>query len=326
MNERAVRAPTRQELARAWDVVTARLEPTPLVRLPMPAGSGEVFAKLETLQPTGSFKVRGAFAAVAAYGNAARIVTASAGNHGLGVAFAAAAMGVPATVVVPTTASAAKVEALRTLGADLVEHGDDYDAAEAHALAFAEEDGSVFLSAYDDAHVIAGQATCMAEVAAQLPGAATVVVPVGGGGLLAGTAIQAAVEGRFTVVGVEAAASRGLSTAAAAGTVTTVEVRPTLADGLAGNLEPGSVTPAIATANGVSTFVAVDEPAIEAAMHYLLRRCGLLVEGAGAVGVAAALTGALPPADRTVVLLTGRNVAGPVLARLFAEPAVTMGR
>ena len=321
---RAVRAPTADEIDRARATVAARLVPTPLVRLPLPARCGEVFAKLETMQPTGSFKVRGALAAVAAYGPHARIVTASAGNHGLGVAFAAAATGVPATVVVPTTASRAKVDALRDLGADLVEHGDDYDAAEAYGLRLAEGSAvvdsasAVFLSPYDDAHVIAGQASCLAEVAEQLDGPATVVVPVGGGGLLVGTAMLAAREGRFTVVGVEAAASRAVSAAVTAGAVTPVPVAPTLADGLAGNLEPGSVTPGLASDHGVSTFLAVDEPAIEEAMRYLARRCGLVVEGSGAVGVAALLTGAFVPTGRTVVLLTGRNVAAPVLARVLA--------
>jgi threonine dehydratase len=176
----------------------------------------------------------------------------------------------------------------------------------------------VFLSPYDDAHVIAGQASCFAEVAEQLDGPATVLVPVGGGGLLAGTAMLAAREGRFTVVGVEAAASRAVSTAVTAGTISPVPVAPTLADGLAGNLEPGSVTPGLASDHGVSTFLAVDEPAIEEAMRYLARRCGLVVEGSGAVGVAALLTGAFVPTGRTVVLLTGRNVAAPVLARVLA--------
>jgi threonine dehydratase len=330
---RQVRPPGPDEQRAAAAVVAAHLRPTPLVPVRLPGVDGEVLVKLESVQPTGSFKVRGALAAVAAYGAAgpaspgaagsggapaARVVTASAGNHGLGVAFAGDRLGVPATVVVPTTASVAKVEALGRFAIDLVQHGDDYEQAEAHALALADEVGGVFVSAYNDAHVMAGQATMAAEVMDQAGEDVTLLVPVSGGGLLAGSALAAAGHPGLTVVGVEASTSPALSAAiAAGGSPVTVPVSPSLADGLSGNLEPGSVTPAIA-APGIAGIVGVDEDAIAGAMRTLVTHAGLVAEGAAAVGFAALMAGIVPLAGRPVVALTGRNVAPALLARVLA--------
>jgi threonine dehydratase len=298
-------------------VVAAQLRPTPVVPLQLPAG--EVQAKLDCLQPTGSFKLRGALAALAAVGSpGARIVAASAGNHALAVVEAARRLGQRATVVVPRTASTAKLAALRRLDADLVAHGNGYEEAERHALELAAA-GGVYVSAYNDPHVIAGQATWAAETAAQVAGGATLVVPVGGGGLLAGTALWAAARPDMRVVGVEAEASRAVSAAVAAGRVVEVPVGPTVADGLAGNLEPGSITPALA-AGRVHAFVAVTEPEIERAIRFLAAG-GLVVEGAGAVGVAALLAGKLPLDGQVVVLLSGRNIAAGTLARILGRGA-----
>jgi threonine dehydratase len=311
---RAVRTPTAADLDRARTVVGAHLAPTPLVPVDLPDGRGELLVKLETLQPTGSFKVRGALAAVSAHqANADRFVTASAGNHGLGVAFAARTFGAAATIVVPENASAAKVEALRRLGADLVQYGQSYDEAELHALALA-GGRTVFVSAYNDPEVIAGQATCTAEIREQVPGGLTLLVPVGGGGLLAGTVLAAGPDIR--IVGVETGASQAVSTATRAGHLVPVTVSPTLADGLAGNLEPGSITPAMA-APRVESFATVTEAEIAAAIRFLATRCGLVVEGAGAVGVAALLAGRIAPTGRVVAMLTGRNIAPGVLTDIL---------
>jgi threonine dehydratase len=313
---RAVAPPTEADLSRARAVVAAQLEPTPVVELELPEGRGSVLAKLECLQPTGSFKVRGALAALAAHAaDGARVVTASAGNHALGVVLAARRLGVDATVVVPATASPAKLAALRRLGGRVVEHGDGYEQAERHALRLA-GDGAVYVSAYNDPQVIAGQATCAFELDEQVGGELTVVVPVGGGGLLAGVALWAAGREGASVVGVEAAASRALSAAVEAGQVVEVPVGATLADGLAGNLEPGSITPALARGR-VRAFAAAGEAEIEAAIRFLAVGCGLVVEGAGAVGVAALLAGRVPVRGRAVVLLTGRNIAASTLARVL---------
>jgi threonine dehydratase len=304
--------PTPADLDEAWQVVRRHLTTTPLVTLDGGDDLAPVLLKRDSLQPTGSFKVRGALAAIAACAAAGRpVVTASAGNHGLGVAYAATRLGVDATVVVPRTASASKVEALRRYAVTLVLAGDSYDEAEAAAIDRARS-GSRFISAYADRHVIAGQSTLLREVLDMVDGPLTLVVPVGGGGLAAGSELVArALAARdagaeVRVVGVEAAASLAVSAAVAAGRVVPVPVGPTLADGLAGNIEPGCVTPHLLAATGTQ-LVAVPEQAISAAIGELWR-AGLVVEGSAAVGLAALREG-LVPRDRTVVLaVTGRNI------------------
>jgi threonine dehydratase len=312
---RVVDHPTAAHLESARTVVSAHLPPTPLLPLTLPDGR-EIRCKLECAQPTGSFKVRGALAALAAYRGAERFVTASAGNHGLGVAYAAQRLGVRATIVVPRTASAAKVESLQRLGADLVQHGDRYEDAEAHALAQVGE-GDVYVSAYNDPHVIAGQATCVVEIIQQSPAPCTVVVPMGGGGLIAGAVLEAARHTGIQVMGVEAEASRAVSTAVQQGRIVEVPVGPTLADGLAGNMEVGTVTPAIISGR-VEAFAAVSEDEIAEAIRFLAMRAGWVVEGSGAVGVAALIAGKLRVEGPIVALLTGRNIAAPTLARVLA--------
>jgi len=308
------------DLDAALRVVRAHLAPTPLVELRSPRGRGQMLAKLETLQPTGAFKVRGALAAVAAYHRrGGRIVTASAGNHGLGIAYAATLLGASATVVVPETASPAKVEALRSYDVELVLHGRSYDDAEDHALTLAAR-GGTFVSAYNDPHVVAGQATIVAELAEHLDGPATIVVPVGGGGLASGVSLAAKrSQLPITVIGVEAAASRAMSTAIGSGHVETVTVGDTIADGLAGNLGPDSITPHILRAAGTS-IVAADEPDIRAAVTELALTAGLVVEGAGAVSIAAVRAGLIDDQDTVVVLLTGRNITASALSELTSAP------
>lgn len=309
----------------AWDVIAAHLESTPVVRLRLAGIDRPLWAKLETVQPTGSFKVRGALAACAAYAaEGARIVTASAGNHGLGIAYAATRLGVPATVVVPETASSVKVARLRTFDIDLRQIGRDYDEAERAALEIASDDGR-FVSPYNDPHVIAGQSTVATELFQQVPVSreVTVVVPVGGGGLAAGISHMLADRAGWHAVGVETAESRAVSAAIATGRVVPVEVGPTIADGLAGNIEPDSVTPGLLAA-ARTPVCAAPESAIRSAVAQLATEAGLVVEGSGAVGVAALREGVIDiPGDKddgpVVVILTGRNIATPLLREILAE-------
>jgi threonine dehydratase len=239
---REVAAPTAADLDLARTVVAAHLPPTPLVALSLPDGRGEVLAKLECLQPTGSFKVRGALAALSAAGNTSGVVTASTGNHALGVAWAAHRLGIPATLVVPATAAAAKLAALQRYPATVIVHGDHYEDAEQHARSLATSSGLRYLSASSDPEVIAGQASIGFELLTQLRGSFTVVCGVGGGGLASGLGLAANRSGRMSISGVEAAVSPAMSTAIRAGHVVPVPVQDTLADGLAGNLEPGTIT------------------------------------------------------------------------------------
>lgn len=309
-------APTSQDMQAARTVVRQHLQPSPLVRADWLDGP-PVYLKLDSLLPTGSFKVRGGLAAVAAYSSlGVPIVTASAGNHGLGLSYAATRLGVDATVVVPRTASAAKIEGLRAFDVRLELVGDTFDEAEDAALRMA-NDSARYVSPYADRQVIAGQATLAHEVVEVLDEDLTMVVPVGGGGLAVGTALTARRADRdVRVIGVEAEASRAVSAAMAAGRVVSVAVAPTLADGLAGNLEQTCATPHILTATGMEV-VSVAESAIEDSIRHLAKR-GLVVEGSAAVPLAA-LVGGLVPRDRPVVLaLTGRNIAPPALAALLA--------
>lgn len=344
---RTVRPPTAADLSGAWQAVSARLPATPLlpVSLPVPGPQGAgpqgagrrpldglpALLKLDTFQPTGSFKVRGALAALSGLPEGVRAVTASAGNHGLGMAYAARLTGRALTVVVSRHASASKVAQLRRFPIDLVEHGEDYDAAEAHALALAGAGQGVFVSAYNDPLVIAGQATIGRELDEQLAGPEgadpaggtepeplTVVVPIGGGGLAAGIALWASARGGVRVIGAEAAASPAVSAAIRAGRIVPVPVADTLADGLAGNLEPGSITPGLLVPPALEVAT-VSEEALAAGIRWLFREHGLVVEGSGAAGVAAVLSGAIAADSlagrRLVIVLTGRNIT----AQRYAE-------
>jgi len=314
---RAVPAPTAEDLDAAARVVADRLAPTPLV--PAPALGERVWLKLETLQPTGSFKVRGALAALSRAGGGP-VVTASAGNAGLGVAWAATALGVPATIVVPESASPAKVAALQALPVELVMHGAGYDAAEAHALSLP----GTYVSAYNDTHVVAGAATVGRELAA-LDGPLTVVCGIGGGGLASGLGLWAASRPGARIVAVEAERSPAFSTALAAGALTEVEVEETLADGLAGNIEPGSVTFPLVR-DHVAAVVGVDEPAIEDGIRFLARAHGLVAEGAGAVPAAALLRGVVEPGEgATVLVVSGRNIALDRLAAVLGRTSTPAG-
>jgi threonine dehydratase len=304
-----------ERLAAAAAVIGRHLIPTPLVPVSLAGFEAPVFLKLESYQPTGSFKVRGGLAASAAYGQTgAGIVTASAGNHGLGLAHAASTLGVPATVFVPVTASTAKIDALRRYSIDLRLVGKGYDEAEAAALSFATETGGLFVSAYTDPHVIAGQATIVREVAVALPGPFRIVVPVGGGGLAAGTALGASPE--VTVLGVESAQSRAVSASMAAGSVVEVPIGETIADGLAGNIVPDAMTPAILSRLGVDV-IAVAEPSIATAVRTLALEHGVVAEGSAVVGIAAAQAGFISPDLPTVFVITGRNIAASRLAEML---------
>lgn len=312
---RAVRAPEREEVAAAAERIRPQLAPTPHIESTELAGGA--ILKLETFQPTGSFKVRGALNALALLDPLTPVVCASAGNHGLGVAWAAERLGRRATVVVAETASPAKVEVLRRFAVELVLHGAGYDEAEAHALDLAAA-GARFVSPYNDPDVVAGAGTVALELLEELAGPLTIVVPVGGGGLASGVGLWASGFPEVRVIGVETAASRAVGESVAAGAVVQVETAPTLADGLAGNLEPGTVTLELVRRH-LQGLVAVTETELETAMRFLVREHGLVAEGAGAAAVAALLAGKVPAHGRAVALVTGRNVAAATLAAVLAR-------
>jgi threonine dehydratase len=319
---RHVDVPTPADLHRARHILQERLYPTPLVRI-APASGGDRWLKLESMQPTGSFKIRGALAAMYALGAEQRIVTASAGNHALGVAWASRELGVPATIVVAETASPVKIEKLRALGADLVLHGGSYDEAEAHAIDLASQ-GAHYLSPYNDTNVIAGQATVLDSILQQVPVTSdpiTIAVPVGGGGLLAGmaTRLQDIGDTHITLVGVETEASTAVSSSVAAGRTVEVQVGETLADGLAGNIEPGSVTVDIIRRARVP-MMTVTEDEIRAAIRDLFHTHGIIAEGSAATAYAAMQ---VIETDQPIIgVITGRNIAWPTLRDILDHPAM----
>jgi threonine dehydratase len=274
------------------------------------AAGADVYLKLETLQPTFSYKIRGAWNAVLMLlerGVASNLVTASAGNHGRALAAAARDARLELRVYVPATAPRVKVSAIRATGAE-IRMAEDYDDAERQAQADARRSGACYISPYSHPDVIAGAGTIGLELLENIPDIDTIVVPVGGGGLISGIAI--ATEGT-TVVGVEAQASSPFTQSLAAGRIVPISVGPTLADGLAGNLDPGSITFEIVKSrvHGISV---VSEDEIRSAIRGMLNEERLVVEGAAATAVAAVLSGGLtgraPRAQRVAVVLSGANI------------------
>lgn len=279
----------------------------------------DVWLKLECFQATGAFKLRGALNALLT-SKADRVVTASAGNHGLGVARAASLLGVSATVVVPETASEAKVEALRQSGAELLQRGPTYDEAEAEGLRLARERGWPFISAYNDAAVVAGGGTIALEILEDAPRSSTILVPAGGGGLIGGIGVAAhGLRPEVAVIGIQSVASPALHAALEAGAIVPVEVKPSLADGLAGNVEQTTITLGLLKEH-VRDVVLVEETEIAEAMRWLLVYERVVVEGSAAVGVAALLSGRVRPEGPIAIVLTGRNVSAAVLQQYVMRP------
>lgn len=271
-----------------------------------------VLLKIESLNLTNSFKIRGAFNAALRLlerGERSPLVTASAGNHGRALALAAQCLGLSATVFTPESAPATKKSAIRRTGAALHDEAADYDAAERLARDYARERGATYVSPYNHPDVIAGAGTIGLEILEGFPDLDVVVAPIGGGGLVSGVALAIkAAAPAVSVVGVEVQASRPFATGFARGVITEVEVKPSLADGLVGNLEPGSMTFALVR-RYVDRLASVSESAVRGAMRGMVEYEHLIAEGAGAVATAAVLTEAVvSPGQRAVVLVTGANV------------------
>lgn len=309
--------PGAADIAAAAARISGRVRTTPLVRsdwLSRLAGA-DVWLKLETAQVTGSFKIRGATNAIARLRendpHATHVTTASAGNHGLALAMAGSEMGIVVRVHLPATAPKPKKDALQRYGAVTIE-APTYDEAERRAQEEVARDGVTFISAYSNSDVIAGAGTVAREMLAERPDLDLLVVPLGGGGLLSGTAIwtRAQLPGA-TIVGAEADASPVFTAALAAGRPVIVDVQRTVADGLAGNMEPDSQTFPIVR-DLVDRVVRVPEPAIVSAMADLAAHEGIVAEGAAATAVGALLCGERAAAGRRIgIILSGSNVATP---------------
>ncbi len=310
---------TAEDIVRVGPAVSAVARRTPVLdswTLNERSG-GDVVLKAESLQRTGSFKVRGASAKLAALGSAADrgVIAGSAGNHAWAVALAARQRGVPCEVVMPPQAPLSKLAGCRALGATVTVGGTSVEACVAQARERAEATGMSFIHPFDDVDVVAGQGTVGLELLEQVPDLAKVIVCLGGGGLAAGIAI--AVKTRrpdVVVVGVQAETVAAYPPSLAAGHPVEVAESTTIADGIALK-RPGEITFPLVR-DWVDDVVTVGEDDIAEAMVLLLERAKLVVEGGGAVGVAALLTGATQPAERgtTCVVLSGGNVDAGLLA------------
>ncbi|WP_249353733.1 threonine ammonia-lyase [Microbacterium sp. 2FI] len=291
-----------------------------------------VHLKLENLQRTGSFKIRGAtyrLSRLTAEERARGVVAASAGNHAQGVALAAKELGIAATIFMPLGVPVPKLLATRGYGADVILEGATVETPLRLAAEFAERTGAVFIHPFDHADVIAGQGTLGLELMDEVPDLDTVVLGIGGGGLIAGVAAavkaRAAAEGRHVhVIGVQAENSAAYPSSLAAGHPLDVVTRPTIADGIA-VARPGDLPFAIIR-DLVDEVVTVSEDDIARALLVLLERAKQVVEPAGAVGVAAILAGKIRASGTTVSVLSGGNIDPLLLQRVVAHGLAASGR
>jgi len=278
--------------------------------------AARVWLKLESLQLSNSFKLRGAFNAVIArlergdITPRSTLVTASAGNHGRALAAAAEAFHLPLVVFTPADAPQTKLAAIRRHGADLHAEGRDYDHAEVLAKKFASDAGAAFISPYNDADVIAGAATIALEILEDAPDTDMWIVPIGGGGLISGVATAAkSIAQTHTVIGVEVEASCAFQTSVRAGTMVHIVPGPTIADGLGGNSDPETITFGFIQ-RFVDRIVTVSEADLKSAVLGLVEAEHLIAEAAGAAGIAALIGRRIEEVrDRhVVVIVTGSNI------------------
>ena len=289
----------------------------------------QIYLKTEDLQNTGSFKVRGAYIKIASLSEEERacgVIASSAGNHAQGVALAARAFGVPATIVMPAGAPLSKVKATRELGANVVLHGSVYDDAYAEACRIQQETGATFIHPFDDPMVIAGQGTIGLEILDQLPDLDAVIVPVGGGGLISGVAFAIkSLRPEVKVYGVQAEGAPSMYRSLHEHKYQTLKAASTFADGIQVKT-PGELTYQICE-QYVDDIVTVTEDETAAAILSLMENQKLVAEGAGAVPVAAALFHKLPIEGKKVVcVVSGGNIDVNILNRVITRGLVMSGR
>lgn len=320
--------PAMVDFERAREIVARVAQPTPLQTsrfLTELTGAEQVFMKCENLQRTGSYKLRGAYHRMSQLSPAERergVVAASAGNHAQGVAFAARELGITATIFMPKGVALPKLQATRNYGAQVRLEGHSVEEALRAANAFAAETGAVFIPPFDHEAVIAGQGTIALEMLEEAPEIETIVVPIGGGGLIAGVAaaakLWAAERGRtMRVIGVQAENAAPYPASLAAGEPVTVETRPTIADGIA-VARPGALNFAVIKET-VDEVVTVSDDDISRAILLLLERAKLVVEPAGAAGVAAMVAGKITCSGSIATILSGGNIDPMLMQRVISH-------
>lgn len=325
-----------QELVSLAEIEDARRRLTDVaVQTPLDASralsglvGGDVYVKCENLQRTGSFKIRGAFNRISRLNDQERsagVVAASAGNHAQGVALAASLSDARATVFMPSSASLPKVEATRRYGAEVILQGKDFGEAYEASRAHARETGATFVHPYDHPHVIAGQGTIGLEIVEQLPTVGTVLVPIGGGGLISGIAAAVkALKPQVRVVGVQAAGAAAFPLSLQKGHIVSLDHMSTIADGIAAN-SPGELTFAHVKEQ-VDEVVTVTDDAIAQALVLTAERMKLVLEPSGAAGVAAVMEGVGNIEPPLVVVLSGGNIDPLLLLRVIRYGLSAAGR
>ena len=326
-----LRLPTIQDVWRAQDVVRPHVYHTPLLpsRTLGQMSGAQVFLKTENLQRSGSYKVRGAtykLSRLTPEERAHGVIAASAGNHAQGVAIAAAALGIPCTIVMPTVASLAKITATEGYGAKVVLAGAGYNEAYERAREIQAETGATYIHAFDDPDIIAGQGTVGLEILSDLPDVEAIITSIGGGGLISGVAtVIKALKPDVRIFGVEASGAAKMRAALDAGHVVQLEHANTIADGISVKA-CGPHTFAI-TRDLVDDVITVEDEDIIRAVLLLMERCKLVVEGAGAAGVAGLLSGKIPVKGlRTAVVLSGGNIDMNLVGRFIAHGLAIQGR
>jgi threonine dehydratase len=319
--------PTLAEIEEARDRVSRIIDPTPMETsryLTTELGS-PVFLKCENLQRTGSYKIRGAYNRLSRLSDEERargVVAASAGNHAQGVAFAARELGIKATIFMPLGVPLPKLQATKSYGAEVLLRGHTVDEPLRAAAEYAEKTGAVLIPPFDHPDVVVGQGTLGLEIYDQVADIDTVIVPIGGGGLISGVAaavkLRAAQEGRTVrVIGVQAAKAAAYPPSLAAGEPVQIVTEPTMADGILVS-KPGILNFQIVK-QLVDEVVTVTESDIARALLVLLERAKQVVEPAGAVGVAAILSGQIHDAGTTVVILSGGNIDPLLMQRVISH-------
>ncbi len=302
---------------------------TDLIYSPHFSKGNEVYLKTENLQATGSFKLRGAYFKISKLSKeelSAGIIACSAGNHAQGVALASTHMGAKSTICMPDGAPISKVEATKSLGADVCLVKGTYDDAYAYACKLRDETGATFIHPFDDPDVIAGQGTIGLEILDQLPDVDAIVVPVGGGGLISGVAYAVKkLKPSVKIYGVQAKEAASMADSLRYDEQITLSTVSTFADGIAVK-HPGDLTFSLIK-KYVDEVVTVTEDEIAAAILSLIEKQKLIAEGAGAVSVAAMMFGKIPVEGKKVVcLVSGGNIDVNILSRVITRGLVTSGR
>lgn len=287
-----------------------------------------IFLKLENLQSTGSFKIRGAYNKISMLSESERqagVVCASAGNHAQGVAYSATKLGVKSTIFMPLSTPPLKVIATKAYGANVMLSGNSYDDAYEAAKVYAEENKATYIHAFNDPYIIAGQGTIGLEILDQLEGVEAILVPVGGGGLISGIAIAVKnIKPEIKVIGIEADGAQSMHESLAKGELVNLTSSGTIADGIAVK-KPGDIT--LATAQKyVDDVIVVNDSEIAHALYLLLQRAKVLAEPSGVVGLAALMSGKLSlPGKNVVSVISGGNINMGLLEQIIEKGMMDEG-